>query len=282
MRRLSLEEVKRRVYDTHGDQVELIDWTYQNTWVRCVFIDDLYGAWSSFPKHIWEGQKHPVRSRVNSRTSLDEIKQRLKEKHDGSVELLEWTYINQAKKAMFLDYEFGVWSASPQNVLNGTKHPMRGQNNRLTTFQKRYGVSNPMQIRDVQLKVNSSRMNAFKIEHWRTKEKLVCLAHYEVAFVNWANFNQIDFDWQVFMKTELLTRKLRKSATYCIDAFIKSGEFSGLWVEIKGFFRKDSDDQRKWEWFHSKHPTNSQLWNRARLEELGILVKGKPNPLFVQ
>lgn len=57
--------------------------------------------------------------------------------------------------------------------------------------------------------------------------------------------------------------------TYIIDAFIKSGEFMGTWVEIKGYMTTISKE--KWEWFHSEHPDDSQLWTKNRLVELGVI-----------
>lgn len=162
---------------------------------------------------------------------------------------------------------------------------------RRQTWQEHYGVDNPFQAEEVKEKITETNVERYGVEHpnqcpeirskgvktrkksqilihWKTSEELVCTASYEIAFVNWCNENQIDFDWQVRIQTSLLTPKGKKSF-YFIDAFIKSGEFKNTWVEIKG--RLFGIGKQKWEWFHSEHPNDSQLWNRERLLELGIL-----------
>lgn len=61
---------------------------------------------------------------------------------------------------------------------------------------------------------------------------------------------------------------------YIIDAFIKTGAYTKTWVEIKGWLSLVG--KRKWEWFHAHH-SNSELWDKARLINLGIITKrGKP------
>lgn len=39
-------------------------------------------------------------------------------------------------------------------------------------------------------------------------------------------------------------------------------------MQIKGFFRGQA--QEKCNWFHKKYP-NSELWNKEKLKEMGIL-----------
>ena len=52
---------------------------------------------------------------------------------------------------------------------------------------------------------------------------------------------------------------------YRPDLYLPEGR---LWVEIKGYFRKDA--QEKWDWFHREHP-NSELWDNKKLKEMEIL-----------
>jgi len=40
------------------------------------------------------------------------------------------------------------------------------------------------------------------------------------------------------------------------------------WIEIKGYFRKDA--KKKWNWFHKEYP-NSELWDKNKLKEMGLL-----------
>lgn len=116
----------------------------------------------------------------------------------------------------------------------------------------------------------SSKRSNTKI-HWKTGQELVCVGGYELAFVNWANANFIDFDWQI-------PHIMENGRKYIIDAFIKTGEFANTWIEIKGTWNRQNGHigREKWEAFHTKY-TNSALWMQPDLENLGILVRGKPN-----
>ena len=53
--------------------------------------------------------------------------------------------------------------------------------------------------------------------------------------------------------------------TYRPDLYLPD---SDVWIEIKGYFRKDA--KIKWDWFHKEHP-NSELWNEEKLKEMKIL-----------
>lgn len=152
---------------------------------------------------------------------------------------------------------------------------------RQATNEARYGHPFIMQNAEMLQKSARSARKAYVLQHWQTGDELTCVGAYEVAFVNWCNHFSIDFDWQVTLKTELLTPTGRK-AVYVIDAFIKTGEFAGKWIEVKG--RLDGRTGEKWFCFHEANPNTSQLWDRQRLLELGILVRGRgnpvPNPLY--
>lgn len=177
---------------------------------------------------------------------------------------------------------------------HGTNNPMQVDNIKLpvittmrNTFKERYGVEHPLQVKEFAViahtnaeitrikrygvhhiihipgafqKSMQSRRHVTFINHWKTGEELTCTANYERAFVTWANQNKIDFDWQI-------VHLMPDGRHYIIDAFIKDGEYTGVWIEIKGWHR----NTEKWDWFHSNHPDTSQLWTKQRLNELGIL-----------
>ncbi len=153
----------------------------------------------------------------------------------------------------------------------GCEHPAQSkeiQDKRKQTCLEKYGCEHPLQNREISIKMSKSRNNSSIIKHWKTNEDLVCTASYEIAFVNWCNKNEIDFDWQILFETSILTKNGNKSI-YIIDAFIKSGEFANTYIEIKGYF-KDENSHMKWDLFHKTH-INSQLWDYYRLKELGII-----------
>lgn len=133
------------------------------------------------------------------------------------------------------------------------------------TYLELYGVEHPMHCKEIFDKVQSSSWDTTQIIHWKTGEVCNCRASYEVAVVRWLNQNKFDFEWQIQIPTPLLTPKGYK-AKYTIDLHILDGVFADTWVEIKG----REYHMEKWEWFHSTH-LNSELWNKKKLKELGIL-----------
>ena len=107
------------------------------------------------------------------------------------------------------------------------------------------------------------------IFHWKTGEELVWTASYERKVVDYLNKSMIEFLWQpkTFI-TPIKTNKGDKFSTYRPDLYLSDQD---LWIEIKGYMRPVSKE--KWNWFHEAYP-NSELWNKNKLIELGILTKG--------
>jgi hypothetical protein len=112
------------------------------------------------------------------------------------------------------------------------------------------------------LEASRKMRRSYILYHWKTGEELACVGSYEVKTVEYFNKNRIEFLWQS------KTFKMPNDKTYRPDAYLIEED---KWVEIKGYFWQHSG--KKWEWFHSNYP-NSELWNREKLEEMGIL-KGK-------
>jgi len=73
------------------------------------------------------------------------------------------------------------------------------------------------------------------------------------------NKNRINFRWQH------KTFKMPDGRTYRPDMYLFS---TRKWIEIKGYFRKDALE--KWNWFQTVKP-NSELWNKDKLKDMGIL-----------
>lgn len=128
---------------------------------------------------------------------------------------------------------------------------------------KRASISAKLREREASVysRARRSMRRAVVLQHWLTGSELICVGSYEVAFVAWCNENHIDFDWQV-------PHKMPNGRTYIVDALIKTGDYAGTWVEIKGYMSRIG--QQKWDWFHAEHPLTSQLWTQERLGELGI------------
>ena len=109
------------------------------------------------------------------------------------------------------------------------------------------------------MKAAKSQNNTKILKHWKTKEKIICVASYEVKVVQWLNKNKIEYLWQPKMF------EMPNGKRYLPDVYIIGND---LWIEIKGYFRKDAKE--KWEWFHNEYP-NSELWNEDKLKEMEII-----------
>jgi hypothetical protein len=138
--------------------------------------------------------------------------------------------------------------------------PICGREQRKKTMLNKYGVEHSMQNKEIALKQAKSSNYSHILYHWLTGEELICTASYEKAVVEYLNFRMIEFDWQpkIFEIKELNT-------TYRPDLYlIKERKY----IEIKGYFRKGA--KQKWGWFQENYP-NSELWDKKKLEEIGIL-----------
>jgi len=326
-KKLSIKQAKQKLYEIHGDNVLLDVSTYLNTRTKAKFIDKDYGEWWSTPNNIFSrGSSHPAREQEkikktclkkygfanplqnkemikkrseNRKLTIEQIKNNLKNLYGDLITIKEETYKGSQQHAIFIDKEFGSWSARVTNVLCiGRMHPKRGKINQvkkflqldkklikqkvkettlkkygvehysqtqeykdryLRTVNQKYGVNNVQQDKDISLKSAKSSNHTYILYHWKTNEELVCRGSYEKKVVEYLNKNKINFLWQpqVF--------KTPFNSTYRPDLYLAD---ENKWVEIKGFFRKDA--QEKWDWFIS-HYSNSELWDKKKLENLNIL-----------
>lgn len=340
--KLTIDDIKRRLIDTHHGTVTVLEESYINTQTLCVFVDRDFGEWKAIPNNIIRGKKnqHPERARLSKRISVDNVQKRLYNVHGKIVTLIKETYVDQTTPCAFVDFEYGKWFAKPYAVLQGRGHPQRGYKiigdkrrislnevikrlyeycgNKITIVENmycgwlsscefndyergrfiavprevirgrtghpsrtkekqiisqqhtalaHYGVSHAMKHPLIQDKTaRSSNRKSIKY-HWKNNTELICVGSYEAAVVEWLNINRYDYKWQPnpFVMPD--------SRTYRLDVFILSGPFIYQYIEIKGYFRDDA--REKWEWFHSEHPNNSQLWNKSKLQELQILTTKK-------
>jgi hypothetical protein len=239
------------------------------------------------------GVEHPLKSRI----IRDQIEQTNIEKY-GSISYLSTKSCRLALVSSSLE-RWGVEYPSMSEEIKlkkeqttlqhyGVLNPSQSEEIKLkkeqTTFQH-FGVKNPFQSDEIKKRIQETCIEKYGVKfsiqhpdvysrnrkslklskvlyHWKTNSPLVCTASYEIAFVNWCNLNQIDFDWQI-------PHPMPDGRIYIVDAYIKSGEFANIWIEIKGYMSKIG--REKWTWFHSQYLNTSQLWDKNKLETLGIL-----------
>lgn len=184
-----------------------------------------------------------------------EIRQKIREKLSSSYGVEHSSQIPESRE------KFKQTCEERYGVSNPLKSEIFKEKSKQTSIE-RYGVPYPVQNTLIFTKIMKAHKKTTILCHWKTQQELICTASYEVAFVNWCNKNEIDFDWQI-------SHKMPDERHYIIDAFIKTGEYANTWIEIKGWNYESG--KKKWEWFHSNHLSCSEMWDQKRLKELGIL-----------
>lgn len=266
---IPLEEVERRLFKTHGEEVKIIKNTYEALAKKATFIDIDYGTWDALVSNVLNGGGHPDRFLDENRTHIRDVKTVLFKTYGDLIKIKEETYYSVDKKAKFIDAEYGEFECRTIDVLKQKgSHPSRKMDRFKKTCLEKYGVEYPSQNKESALKA-AKKGNLIHIkEHWKTKEELICKAAWEARVVDYLNTNKINFEWQpqIFkIPKELYTTKTGGQATYRPDLYLIEKD---VWVEIKGYFRGDSE--KKWNWFKSEHPT-AELWDKKKLKEMGIL-----------
>ena len=262
--RLRVEDLQTRIDTRFGPgriQIQADSYNSQNK--SCTLIDSEYGEFSAYPTNVLRGLGHPQQAE-NTRSQraskpIEDIEKAVLTASNGIVKLIGH-YEGMLRKCLFLDSEFGEFSAYPVNVIHHkTRHPASAPKRREAAMFERFGVHHHMQDVDQALKVARSQTRHSIEKHWKTGEELTCVASYEMATVAWWNKNKVDFLWQP--RTFLMP----DGHTYRPDAYLID---QNLWVEVKGYFKSVS--RKKWRWFHREYP-NSELWDKRKLQKLGIL-----------
>jgi hypothetical protein len=95
---LSLEEIKKRIFDVHGDVVEIIENTYVSFYNEAWFVDKLHGKWKSTPANIISGSGH--RNRTSEKRKNTFIKRYGVEYNQQILEVALQTARSQAKSTI--------------------------------------------------------------------------------------------------------------------------------------------------------------------------------------
>jgi len=120
-----LFRIKQQVNKVHRGKVKLVDSTYTNTRNRCKFIDKDFGIWFAFPTNVAGGTGNPKRWKGKQKLDIAEVKKRIKMAHNNTITIVENTYIDMNTKCKFKDKDFGIWSARPSDVCNGSENMIR-------------------------------------------------------------------------------------------------------------------------------------------------------------
>ena len=183
-KKITIEEIKKRVTEKHGDTLVIREETYHGLQQRAIFIDILYGEKEMFVNGVLAGSQHPDRSRKERTISVDIIKERLKTVHGDTIILIESTYVNKETICIFYHKVHKEFPALPYNVLNGDSHPAGRSERRRETCLDLYGVDHPCKSDQVKKKFKKTCMDKFgvdapmKSKEVREKSKKTCNEKY--------------------------------------------------------------------------------------------------------
>lgn len=259
--RIPLETVIKKVREVYGDTVALDEKTYKGVCKTCRFVDKNYGEFFTSPRHVFNGHGHRKRGILkfseSQRLPVGEVIRNLIKVHGNTIKIVPETYVSTGRKATFIHKKHGEWEATPNNVIcNGSSHPKgSAEKGKLTSIAK-YGAEYPSQNREIFNKIQKSSWKTISLEHWLTKEEVLCRGSYEYAVVNVLNKRKIDYDWQIRFE-------LSGDTIYFCDLYLKK---DNKYIEIKGRFWSIRN-KNKWEIFHKTH-RNSALWQEEHIKKL--------------
>lgn len=222
--------------------------------------------------------------------TVDEIREQLLKRNIKLLEIQPNVKINSKQKLPVECLRCGFsdlnsWYPS-YNAIMRQKYscPVCSQKYKQETNLKKYGVRFSSQNSQIRQKVRETNLFRFGFDtpcknpeiaakaarnnaqitykfHWKTNDKILCQGTYEIAIVDWLNETKQEYRWQ---RIHFSPFQMPNSKTYIPDLYLP---VQNLWIEIKGYFRKDA--QEKWNWFHKEYP-NSELWGQEKLKELGV------------
>ncbi len=250
---IPIEEVRKRVHNTHGGEVKICAETYIDISTKCKFIDKDFGEFWMIPQHVCNGHGHRDRGKQKQikqqQLPVSELRERLYKQHGDTVKIDITTFQGLYHKAKFIHKKYGVWWANPSNVIEkGSSHPDGGRERMEATCMKNYGVKNAIQNKNILMKVQKSLWRSITLKHWKDGKELNCISSYEYAVVRYLNKNKINFKWQIKFD-------LSNGWVYFVDLYLPDRD---KYIEIKGYFFSERN-KMKWEIFHEMY-ANSEIW----------------------
>lgn len=127
---LPVKIIKERISNKHGNIVHIDESTYGGLNIKALFVHKELGKfWATPNNFLNQKHSHPKLSDLSKIIPCEVIVKRLKSQKRTDIYLNEKSYVSGAKKAEFIDKDYGSWFAAPQTVIaQKTKHPQRARN----------------------------------------------------------------------------------------------------------------------------------------------------------
>lgn len=244
-KKLSSEEVNRRLFNHHGDIVKIDHSTFKGMGKKALFIDVEYGEWWAFPVNVLNGTRHPERSRRSKWLPLSEIERKIRHIHGEQVKIISSTFRGIHKTATFVDIDFGKFKNRPVHVFEGQGHPARIEDRKKKTCLKNLGVEYSMQSKNTQKKRKKTWMkkygvdNPMKCEEIKSKidrDSISKKAHETMKRENSYGKSRLEDEFyevlcELFNTDDIIRQKIVKR--WPIDFYIKSID---LYIQFDGVY----------------------------------------------
>ena len=155
-KKLTIEVVKEKIRQVHGDEITLDESTYKNMNIKARFVDKIHGEWWTCPRNIiYYYTGHP--NRTLEKTKQTNLKRYGVENPMQNKEIKEKFKQTNLKR-------YGVeCSLQNKDIKEKTKQ----------TNLKRYGVENPMQNKEIKEKGKQTVMKNFGVEYLLQNKKIM-------------------------------------------------------------------------------------------------------------
>ena len=125
--KITIKEMNARLLDRFGDNIQLDESTYRDTYTKARFIckkhDDFWAVPSDVLNETYGCRKcADEASSINQTLSIECISRRLKEMYGDKIIIDQTTYINASSDARFICKEHNYFYAKVYNVLNNASH----------------------------------------------------------------------------------------------------------------------------------------------------------------
>lgn len=139
-KKLTPQEVQKKINKRHGNIVLLDVSTYMDTSTRCKWIDKDYGKFWRVPESLFKGGGHPERIRIKELERniipIKKVIDGIEQTHGSIIKIVETSYKGVNKKALFVDEKYGEYKTLPRLVMEGRVCKLRAIENHKITVEE--------------------------------------------------------------------------------------------------------------------------------------------------
>jgi len=182
-KKLSTEQIIKKLKKNNEFVIGIKPETYIGSNKKAAFVDKDYGVFWARVSRVLVGQAAHPKRRKSLVLSIKTVVNRIKDLFGDEIRIVEETYQGVAKKAKFIDKDFGIFEKSVSDVLNGHGCKSRWDVSRSARSPKRKNINDVEKI----AKINEIVVISKEYTNNKTKLNFRCKLGHEF----WMNFNDL-------------------------------------------------------------------------------------------